>query len=207
MSTEGTSRRAPRQARARSTVEAIVEATARVVGDAGLDRATTSRIAHVAGVSVGSLYQYFPGKDALFSALIRRQAELDRVRVDQAVVSSRGRPLEERLAAVFDAGFEPVIERPRLFVFIFTYLPGLGLLPVAHELERDLAAAVRRVVEEHRDELREFDLDLASVAAVGALRGALIALAHHRPEKLEEAQLVRDYLVEAVTAVVDRWRR
>jgi AcrR family transcriptional regulator len=63
-------RRRPRQARAQATVDAIVKATARVLVDEGYDRASTNRVALAAGVSIGSLYQYFPSKEALVAALV-----------------------------------------------------------------------------------------------------------------------------------------
>src|SRR5882672_2193022 len=70
-------RRRPRQARAQATVEAIVKATARVLVEEGYDRASTNRIAQAAGVSIGSLYQYFPSKEALVAALV--EAHVDRM--------------------------------------------------------------------------------------------------------------------------------
>jgi AcrR family transcriptional regulator len=200
-------RREPSQARARSTVEAILEAAARILADTGLDRATTTRIAHVAGVSVGSLYQYFPGKDALFGALVKQQAEHDLVRVRDAVEASRGLPLAERLLVVFDAGFAPVLARPRLFVFILTYLPTLGLSPMAQALERALADEVRRVIDEHRHELTGVDSRLISIAVVGASRGALLALAHHAPETLDEPGDVRDVIRSLVLGVLHAHQR
>src|SRR6202046_5983073 len=60
------------QERSRSTVDALLEATTRVLIREGYDKASTNRIAEVAGVSVGSLYQYFPSKEALVAALIDR---------------------------------------------------------------------------------------------------------------------------------------
>jgi AcrR family transcriptional regulator len=191
-------RRAPRQERARSTVASIVEATARVVAEAGLDRATTSRIAHVAGVSIGSLYQYFPGKQALFSALIENQAACDVDSVRNAVDTSRGLPLEERIVRAFDAGFSPILARPRLYIWIFTYMPALGLLPVARKLERELAVELRRLLLEHPDELGHVDTDLLILGGIGALRGALITLAHHRPDLLEDAASLREELIAIV---------
>src|ERR1700736_5178789 len=58
-------RKAPKQERSREMVETILEAAARVFVREGYARATTNRIAAAAGISVGSLYQYFPGKDAI----------------------------------------------------------------------------------------------------------------------------------------------
>jgi AcrR family transcriptional regulator len=66
-------RKAPRQRRSAVTVEAILEAAARILETQGLEGYTTNAVAEKAGVSIGSLYQYFPGKDALTGALIRRE--------------------------------------------------------------------------------------------------------------------------------------
>jgi AcrR family transcriptional regulator len=65
-------RRKPRQERARDTVEAILEAAAQVFERHGYAAGTTNRIAERAGVSIGSLYQYFPNKDAIVMELARR---------------------------------------------------------------------------------------------------------------------------------------
>src|SRR5689334_2383592 len=68
-------RKAPKQARSRATVDAILRASARVLSREGFDRLSTNRVAEVAGVGVGSLYQYFPSKEALVAALVDRHRE------------------------------------------------------------------------------------------------------------------------------------
>src|SRR5437870_12652127 len=65
-------RKLPKQERAKATVEAILAATAHILVREGFDAASTNRIADEAGVSVGSLYQYFPSKQAIVSALLER---------------------------------------------------------------------------------------------------------------------------------------
>jgi AcrR family transcriptional regulator len=67
-----THRRSPRQARSRATVERIITAGARVLEGSGYQDASTNRIAREAGVSPGSLYQYFPDKDAIVAEIILR---------------------------------------------------------------------------------------------------------------------------------------
>src|SRR5579871_3746065 len=65
-------RKSASQKRSRAMVETLLDATARVLVREGYDRASTNRIATVAGVSVGSLYQYFPNEEALVAALVAR---------------------------------------------------------------------------------------------------------------------------------------
>lgn len=77
---EGTSvslepRKTPLQRRAVATRDAILEAAARIIGQRGIGSFNTNAVAERAGVSIGSLYQYFPNKDALMAALIQRQQE------------------------------------------------------------------------------------------------------------------------------------
>ncbi len=70
-----TARKQPRQARSQATVSAVLEATVQVLEREGVDAATTTRIAEVAGVSIGTLYQYFSHRDAIFNALQDREFE------------------------------------------------------------------------------------------------------------------------------------
>lgn len=72
---QGRMRKEPRQERARATVEAILEAAARILGRQGWGRFTTNAVAEAAGVSIGSLYQYFPNKLALVEAILRRHLD------------------------------------------------------------------------------------------------------------------------------------
>ncbi|SAK65498.1 TetR family transcriptional regulator [Caballeronia glebae] len=67
-------RKAPAQSRSEATVSSIVEAAAQVLESDGFEGFNTNAVARRAGVSIGSLYQYFPGKDALVVALIRRES-------------------------------------------------------------------------------------------------------------------------------------
>jgi AcrR family transcriptional regulator len=68
-------RKMPRQARSGATVDAILEAAARILETRGFEGYTTNAIAKLAGVSIGSLYQYFPTKEAITASLIAREAE------------------------------------------------------------------------------------------------------------------------------------
>ena len=188
----GTYRRAPRQERSRFTVEAIFEAAGRLLDESGLEAATTNRIAHVAGVSIGSLYQYFPKKEALFGALTERAIDRDLERVREAVDAARGRPLEDGVRDILRASFAFALAQPRLFGWMLRYLPQLGLLHAVERMERSLIAETRRFFEDHRAELGGADADLLAVAGVGAVRGAIVTVARERPEILEDGERLLD---------------
>jgi AcrR family transcriptional regulator len=78
-------RRMPQQARSRDTLEMIFEATARIIEHEGQGALNTNRIAERAGISVGTLYQYFPKKEAILVAMARRELANDRAAVIGAI--------------------------------------------------------------------------------------------------------------------------
>lgn len=81
MARAATPRRRPKQARAQATREAIFQATAQILESEGEARLTTNRIAEVAGVSIGSLYQYFADKQAILVAMAEAENEKVRARL------------------------------------------------------------------------------------------------------------------------------
>ena len=120
-------RKSPRQRRARVTVEVIVEAAARSLETAGPEGFNTNAVAARAGVSVGSLYQYFPSKQALVAELSRRNAETALAGLAQAAERTRGRPMLERLRAFTAFAIAQQGERPRLSRVLDQLEPGLML--------------------------------------------------------------------------------
>lgn len=97
-------RKLPRQTRSTAMVELILEAATRVLSKESLDGFTTNRVADVAGISVGSLYQYFPNKNALVAALIERE----HVRLADAIEASlqqvEGLSLRSGVARLIEIG-------------------------------------------------------------------------------------------------------
>lgn len=81
-------RKKPTQRRAQETVRALVEAAARILGREGADALNTNRVAEVAGVSIGSLYQYFPSREALIGAVIDARLEEDAALMREMVEGS-----------------------------------------------------------------------------------------------------------------------
>jgi AcrR family transcriptional regulator len=81
-------RRNPKQARARATVDAVLEAAFQILEAEGLARLTTSRIAERAGVSIGTLYQYFPDREAILLAMGQRQSDAMREKITSIILDA-----------------------------------------------------------------------------------------------------------------------
>jgi AcrR family transcriptional regulator len=88
-------RKTPVQARSTASVEAILQATIQVLLKEGKLKLTTTRVAHRAGVSVGTLYQYFPNKSALLQALLKAHLDGVALAVEQACEAAHGATLEK----------------------------------------------------------------------------------------------------------------
>src|SRR2546430_5666111 len=111
-----TPRKRPRQTRSKATVDAILDATTRVLLELGFDGLTTNAVAHTAGVSIGSLYQYFPNKEALVAAVIERHIEA----MNESLLAELGRvaalPLPEAVRRLVEVtihgrGVDPELRR------------------------------------------------------------------------------------------------
>lgn len=104
-------RKAPRQRRAAHTVDAILEAAALVLETAGLEGFNTNAVARRAGASIGTLYQYFPSKDALTLALLQREEGKFR----EAAAAAAALPdWREALATFIHVSARQQLERPNL---------------------------------------------------------------------------------------------
>jgi AcrR family transcriptional regulator len=111
------------QKRSRATVDALIEATAHILVREGFDRASTNRIAEVAGVSVGSLYQYYPGKEALVAAVIdRHNKEIMRV-VRAALAEVASQLVEEAVRKLVTVAIEAHRIDPKLHRVLAEQIP------------------------------------------------------------------------------------
>jgi AcrR family transcriptional regulator len=154
-------RKAPQQNRSQTTVQVILDATARVLVSTGYDRASTNRIAVAAGVSVGSVYQYFPSKEALVAALIERHVE-EMTSVNQGMlVELADAPIEEAVRVMSRAIFRSHRIDPALHRVLVEQVPRVGRLGRLTEMEGETRRVLRMVLEARRSELRVVDLDAA----------------------------------------------
>ena len=172
-------RKQPLQGRSRETFGAILEATARILETEGLEAANTNAIAARAGVSIGSLYQYFPDKAAIFAELIRQAESGLGDMLEILLAQTAGQALEERLRLLVKAGVAQQMERPqlgRILDYLEAASPADPLLKAADER---ILRLIMRLLQEHTDSIARpvtpaTALDLLSIVK-GMVDGASFA--------------------------------
>lgn len=183
-------RKQPRQARSRALVEAILDATERVLAQEGTEATTTTRVAEVAGVSVGSLYQYFPSREALLAAVIERRVERDE-QVLMARVGALGPAAT--IEAVLRTGAHLLVEtyrrEPALYRAMVDEMERVARDARVQAMIDDAIARTVAMLTPHREALAVDDLELAvytiATAQVAVVRDAV----RRRPELLADDRL------------------
>jgi AcrR family transcriptional regulator len=168
-------RKQPTQERAKATVDAIVAAAAQVLIAHGYERTTTARVARRAGVSVGSLYQYFPNKEALVAELIERHADELVATVRDVLLRHSCATLAACVRAAIDATITAHRIDPRLHKILHEQIPRVGKLGRAMRANDDITREIERSLRAHAAELHP-SLDPAVAATV--IDTVMDAIAH-----------------------------
>ncbi|HXX17325.1 MAG TPA: TetR/AcrR family transcriptional regulator [Candidatus Eremiobacteraceae bacterium] len=191
------------QERSHLTVEALLEATARILVKNGYDRASTNRIAEAAGVSIGSLYQYFPSKEALVAAVIDRHSQGMMHVLREALVKVAMRPIEEAARELVRVMIDAHRVNPKLHRVLAEQVPRVGRLDNIQAIDREAFALVRAYLEAHRDELHITDTNMAAFVCVTTVEALTHAAVVHRHEALSDDRA--DAFVGEVTALILRY--
>ncbi|SEF25230.1 DNA-binding transcriptional regulator, AcrR family [Amycolatopsis pretoriensis] len=193
-------RKQPRQVRAELTRQRILTAAAHVFGDHGYAAGTTNRIAERAGISIGSLYQYFPNKDAILAELLVRHLD------DGAAIAERVQreelpgPIEEIFRLFVRGAIESHLDEPRLLRVLLEQAPkSTDVLERVELLKKNLVAYMRELLDEH-PEVRVADTETAARLIVTTVELVIHQLvADHEPVELGKLE---DELVAMLTRYV-----
>lgn len=188
------------QERSRATVDALVEATARILVREGFDKASTNRIAEVAGVSVGSLYQYYPGKEALVAAVIERHNQEIMQVVRGALAEAVSQPIDKGVRRLVAVAVEAHRIDPKLHRVLAEQIPRTGRFENMEAFNRETFALFRSYLEAHSSELRVTDLELATFVCVTSIEALAHTAVLHHAEKLSDAAV--ETLIDETTRLV-----
>jgi AcrR family transcriptional regulator len=195
-----TPRKRPRQDRSKDTVSAILAATARVLVKQGFDGLTTNAVAAAAGVSIGSLYQYFPNKEALVASLIEHHVEAMSAAVLSELARVASLPMVEAVRAVIELTIGAHAVEPELHRVLTEQVPRVGRMSRLIELDQICHRMVAGVLAARQHELAIQDPDLAAYICCAAIEAIAHRSALLAPERLKDPRLV-----DEATALVTRY--
>lgn len=185
-----TPRKRPRQARSRATVDSVLEATARVLVKRGFDGLTTNLVADEAGVSIGSLYQYFPNKAALVGALIEKHVDAMQSLALAELTRVAQLPMPEAIRSVIDAMIRAHAVSPELHRVLTEQVPRVGRMAKLREIEAITHRMVAGLLASRKAELAIEDPDMAAFVLVSAIEAITHRAALFAPELLRDPRLV-----------------
>lgn len=182
-------RKSASQDRSRALVDFMLDATAHVLKQVGYERATTNRIAAAAGVSIGSLYQYFPNKEALVGALVARHnrdmLELLRIKIEDSAQLSLAASVRTMMTAILTA-HQADAELHRIFN---DEVPRMGQLAELEQIDRQIVALVRSYLDQRRSEISVENIDAATLICVSTIDNLSHKLAILYPDPLDTRAL------------------
>lgn len=188
-------RKRPTQERARATVDVILRATAHILRHAGYDACTTNAVAKKAGVSIGSLYQYFPSKEALITALAQEHANRAYALLVESVreASTQPRSMKETVTHYIRAMVNMHHVDPALHRVLSEQVPRISSgVALVRDISQRSAELVRAWLEANQGKVRSVDLDIATFMLVTSVEAVTHMLVIERPPHLDQERLVNE---------------
>lgn len=166
--------RAPQQDRGLKRVESILDAAEAVIADVGVDAASTNAIAERAEASVGSLYHFFPSKDAIIEGLAHRYAARKRDVNARAIPLEKAHmPLEEVFERVVESHARFLSETPAFAPVCDAVMRGRTGF-ITDELGEAIVGQVRAFLAARLPQMPEHDREVAAIASVATIQGVLM---------------------------------
>ncbi len=181
-------RKTPRHARSRATVEAILEAAAHLLQAKGYARLTTNHVAEAAGVSIGSLYQYFPNKESICHALAEQHFEEFTRRYLESLDSVAGQPLEAQVRALVRVGVEIVRDNAAFSGNLYPELGSFGGLDPVRASRQKIIEVLKGAIEALPDSLRPADPEITAYIVTVSCGQLIGEAAIHRPAWLNDPE-------------------
>ena len=158
----------------------------------GYEAFTTNRVAEKAGISIGSLYQYFPNKDALLSELMRRHLDEIERGIEEMALLARSMPLEELIRISIDQNIRSHLIEPELHRVLSEEVPALGSRNWKAEYTKRMQQRVRAAFELRREEIFVPDLDLAAYVVTRTVEAVVHNAVVHRSVDLKSGALAAE---------------
>jgi AcrR family transcriptional regulator len=163
-------RKLPIQARSNASVDAILKATVQVLLRVGKEKLTTTRVAARAGVSVGTLYQYFPNKSALLRAALKLHLEAIQAEVDKVCKAQQGQPVEQMAESLALAFLAMKMRQPRESRALYAVSSDVEGAKIATGVYAQVNQAIVRLLQSAPEVLTK-DLQLMATVLLSTIAG------------------------------------
>jgi AcrR family transcriptional regulator len=184
-------RRVPRRAPSKRIFEAILQSAIGVLSGQGFARLTTNRIAEHAGVSIGSVYQYFPDKHAVVAALARSLEERALAMFGAIAQTAQARSLSEVTGDVVRGLASESFGQIGMRRELLRHVPRAWLEPQSREVDGLVIGQLAQLLEA-RDDVRPGDRELMAFVAVHAVEAVMEAAVLRRPELLTDERFLTE---------------
>lgn len=189
-------RKTPRQARSTATVEAIMQATIQVLLKEGKSKLTTTRIAGRAGVSVGTLYQYFPNKNSLLQELLKEHLGNVALAVETACEAVRGASLARMAEAVVSAFVQAKFRNIDASVVLYSVSGDLEGKRIAYEMHTRVIKAMTAMFQSAQEKTMTKP-DVVAATLWGAMAGVSRAMLETKVTRHSTAAIEKELIVMA----------
>ena len=194
-------RKSPVQARSAASVDAILEATIQVLLNVGKERLTTTRVAARAGVSVGTLYQYFPNKSALLQAALKRHLAEVTDAIERVCKEQKGRTLRQMVTALITAFLQAKMRDAKTSVALYSVSSDLDAAKIVQQMGTQSNKAIVQMLASASEPLTTDPQLVASM-----LQGAMVGVSRRMLESgapREQLDILGRELIFAACAYLD----
>ncbi len=189
-------RKSPVQARSAASVDAILDATIQVLLSVGKERLTTTRVAMRAGVSVGTLYQYFPNKTALLRAVLKRHLEDVSSTVERVCREQQGKPLQQMATDLVSGFLEAKMRDVKTSVALYFVSSDVDGVRIVQQMAARSHRAIVSMLASAREPLAHDPQVMASI-----LQGTMAGVSRRLLESSAPAQEFEDFRRELIFLV------
>lgn len=185
-------RKSPKQTRSKALVEAIYEATVRILPGVGSENITTKKVAEIAGVSIGSLYQYFPNKNSILEAVMDIAISTTSADVNKAVDQLDGKSLDEAISIMVDHVLGVFLDDKARMREVFRKAPELQRVPILFYMRQKVVDRLADQIAKEKPGLEAAEYRRMAFVSSNAVMGIVQTMLFDETQKYTKEELATE---------------
>jgi len=190
-------RKEPKQERSQSMIDAVMEATTRILTTMGAEKTTTNKVAELAGISVGSLYQYFPNKDAVFAKLIERHLAHHKEVVVKILEENVNQPTDLAIEKIMSHMVGMYLSKKKILKPLMVHIPRLEKTRDTLLMRNEVIDVIAAYLESRRSDLVVTDIRASLVILVNSVMGVMTTMLFSETELMSPEAMTAELSVLA----------